>query len=201
MKKQLFCITVILITLITSSCSTKKLESYQFTNEPITISLPKNFVRLDAEKISHLVNDKLDETRYNMLIGSFNDLLRGDQTLDIFQNTNNEFHYLLLLNTSNAPVFNTDIFNQLKSAQNHQYGLLMEGSDGLSITEIDSKLKLTDTINMVKMKHRFKSNSEENTFYKTVTLQTQSNRTIISHELTNSEMDSEEYLLKIKVNE
>tara|TARA_R110002049_G_scaffold298444_1_gene488163 strand:+ start:2215 stop:2820 length:606 start_codon:yes stop_codon:yes gene_type:complete len=185
--------------LILTSCNNQKLEQYQFTNENITIRLPKNYQAVTADKLGSTDDKKLEQHRTNALVGSFYDLQRGDQTLDILENEKGDFHYLILLNTSGSPVFNETTFSKLKNAQEHQYDLLMNDDATIKIDLFDSKFEDLDSLSIVKMKHKFTIVSEDDHFFKTVFFINKSGKTIIVHELNNSGTDSEEFLKTIMI--
>lgn len=189
-------IASLLLTLF--ACGNQKLEHYQFLNETITLPIPKNYKPIPSDKISSLYSDKLDDVKYSVLVSSFYDLQRGDQTLDILKDEKSKFHYLLLLNSRNSPVFNEMTFNKLKSAQAHQYDLIMDADATIKIELFDSKFEDLGEMSVVMMKHKFIVNNEDS-FYKTVFFINKSGETVIAHELNLNELDSEEFLKGITI--
>lgn len=202
MKKSIFHISWLLfITTFFSSCSNQKLEQYTFINESITVDIPTYFILKDNESIEKFEEERINDTKYSVLISSFYDLKRGDQALDIFKDKNSKFHYLFFLNTQGGPVFNEKIFNKLKNAQTYQYDLIMDADATIQIEMIDSKFETIEEQSLVKMKHKFTLIDEEEVFYKTVFFLNTSGKTIVAHELNNSEEDSESIIRSVRIPE
>lgn len=200
MKNRLLQIAMVATTIVLFSCNNQKLEQYQLINENITIGFPKNYEQINTKEIESINYESAENIQYSVLVSSYYDLLRGDQTLDVLKDKKSDFHYLILLNTSSAPVFNEATFSKLKSAQEHQYSLITEADTSFKIELIDSKFEKSDSSSMVIIKHKFTISSVKKPFYKTVFFTNKSGKTVIAHELNELEGDSREYLKSMTVN-
>jgi len=173
-------------------------QEIKLEGENVYLKIPPTFKRTSRYKLeSHFPHLKDDADKLRVMQKMMHLMEFDDAELDVFYDEAADFSILIISNSAKSPI-NEQFANMLDGALNKRYSALQSEEAGLSIEKVDSKMKNSKNLQMMKFKHRFDYSLLNMTYFQSVTFMNTAVRTIAVVEITDEEGDIEDYLWSIK---
>jgi len=167
--------------------------------ENATLRIPNGLKKIELEDIRSLPYITADSAVVNGFIESIQAFEFEDNIIDVFADDDSKFGIISIMEGKLRPI---DAYGgaYLSTTLRKTYDRLEITNFDLTIKKIDSKMKQTDKIKMVKLKHKFifKEALEDITEYRTLFFMTTPYRSLIIYEWSAGTNDIEDYLWSVQ---
>ena len=173
-------------------------QKIRLEEESATLRIPNGLKRIGIEDIRNLTYVTTDSARVNDFIEGLQAFQFEDNVIDVFADDDSKYGIISITDGKLMPI---DAYTgaYLSTTLRKTYDQLEIRNFDFTIKKIDSKMKQTDKIKMVKLKHKFTFKEElgDTVEYQTFFFITTPYRSLIVYEWSANTNDIEDYLWSV----
>lgn len=167
----------------------------------VSVKLPESFVESSRYRIQEDVPAlKSNSTALEVVQKALEKYEQNDQSVDLFIDTTSQYHFVTILDTDEKISLDKSSAAKLGKVLMEDYKKMDLSKRGVEITRLESNIKKNTIQKLAKFKFEINDKRKRNKTYVTSFFITNSTRTLIWHEFSDSKDDLEYYTWSVKEN-